>query len=131
MNTEEKKRLGMRIKECRQKANLSQEELAEKLNMKRTNIANYEAGRVVPPGLVILELSKIFGVSTDYLLGRTDSPASEPLENSLRQIQRARKRLPSDKERERMDRMIEMIKLSFVDAFNEEDEEDDEDDEDL
>jgi transcriptional regulator with XRE-family HTH domain len=130
MNPEEKKRMGMRIRACRLDIDLSQESLAEKLGMKRTNIANYEAGRVVPPGNVILDMAEILGVTTDYILGRTDDPSqqSEPLESSLRQIQRARKRLPNVEDRKRMDRMVEMIKLSFVDAFNEEEDEDDEDD---
>jgi transcriptional regulator with XRE-family HTH domain len=129
MNPEDKKRMGMRIKTHRQEVNLSQEALAEKLDMKRTNIANYEAGRVVPPGNVILDLAGILGVTTDYLLGRTDDPTqqSEPLENSLRQIQRARRRLPNEEDRKRMDRMVEMIKLSFVDAFNDEDDDEDDD----
>jgi transcriptional regulator with XRE-family HTH domain len=74
VNPEEKKKMGARIKACRQEINLSQEGLAEKLDMKRTNIANYEAGRVVPPGSVLSDLADIFGVSSDYILGRTETP---------------------------------------------------------
>ncbi|WP_282068741.1 helix-turn-helix domain-containing protein [Bacillus pumilus] len=127
MNPEEKKRMGLRIRELRKEINLSQESLAERLEMKRTNIANYEAGRVVPPGNVLLELSKIFGVTTDYLLGRSDDPNSKVslLDNDLYQIQRAKKKLKTQSERDRMDRMVEMIKLSFVDAFEEDDDEED------
>lgn len=127
MNPEEKKLIGIRIKTCRNDVKLSQEALAEKLNMKRTNIANYEAGRVVPPGNVLLELADIFGVTTDYLLGRSDDPNGKAtfLDDDLRQIQRAKKKLKTQAERERMDRMVEMIKLSFVDAFEEEDDDDD------
>ncbi|KKD42533.1 helix-turn-helix transcriptional regulator [Bacillus sp. FSL L8-0167] len=127
MNPEEKKRMGLRIRELRKEINLSQEALAERLEMKRTNIANYEAGRVVPPGNVLLELSKIFGVTTDYLLGRSDDPNSKVslLDDDLYQIQRAKKKLKTQSERDRMDRMVEMIKLSFVDAFEEDDDEED------
>ncbi|ATH91730.1 hypothetical protein ACH95_15440 [Bacillus glycinifermentans] len=133
MNSEEKKRIGTRIKECRNNVNISQEALAEKLDMKRTNIANYEAGRVVPPGNVLLELANIFGVTTDYLLGRSDDPNGKVslLDDDLRQIQRAKKKLKTQAERDRMDRMVEMIKLSFVDAFEEDDDDDDDDDDDL
>lgn len=73
MNEEEKKLMGMRIKQCRIEKKLSQERLAELLDMKRTNIANYEAGRVIPPGNVLRDLADIFTVSTDYLLGRETS----------------------------------------------------------
>ncbi|MEC5229979.1 hypothetical protein BSBH6_00167 [Bacillus subtilis] len=127
MNPEEKKRMGLRIRELRKQINLSQEALAERLEMKRTNIANYEAGRVVPPGNIILQLAEIFEVTTDYLLGRSDNPKEKNnlLDDNLRQIQRAKTRLKNDADRERMDRMVEMIKLSFVDAFEEDDDEDD------
>lgn len=127
MNPEEKKRMGMRIKQCRKAINISQEALAERLEMKRTNIANYEAGRVIPPGNVILELSKIFGVTTDFLLGSSDNPIGklDPLDEDLRQIQRAKTKLKNSADRARMERMVEMIKLSFVDAFEEDDDEDD------
>ncbi|AUJ77577.1 MULTISPECIES: helix-turn-helix domain-containing protein [Bacillus subtilis group] len=127
MNPEEKKRMGLRIRELRKQINLSQEALAERLEMKRTNIANYEAGRVVPPGNIILQLAEIFEVTTDYLLGRSDNPKEKNnlLDDNLRQIQRAKTRLKNDADREKMDRMVEMIKLSFVDAFEEDDDEDD------
>lgn len=117
----------MRIKQCRKAINISQEALAERLEMKRTNIANYEAGRVIPPGNVILELSKIFGVTTDFLLGSSDNPIGklDPLDEDLRQIQRAKTKLKNSADRDRMERMVEMIKLSFVDAFEEDDDEDD------
>lgn len=129
MKPEEKKLMGARIKECRKKNGLSQDELAVKLGMKRTNIANYESGRVVPPGYVLLDLADIFGVTTDFILGLSDNPYhGEQLDDDLRQIQRAKRRLPNEKERERMDRMIEMIKLSFVDAFNDGDGDDDDND---
>ncbi|AQR79605.1 transcriptional regulator [Paenibacillus larvae subsp. larvae] len=65
--------MGLRIKKLREEKGLTQDELAEMLGMKRTNIANYEAGRVIPPGNVLRDLADIFAVSTDYLLGRETS----------------------------------------------------------
>ncbi|KLU66346.1 HTH-type transcriptional regulator ImmR [Desulfosporosinus acididurans] len=74
MNQEQQKLItGKRIRLQREAKQFSQDVLAEKLNMKRSNIANYESGRVMPPGNIIKELSDIFGVSSDYLLGRSDS----------------------------------------------------------
>jgi len=72
VNEEEKKLLGQRIKKCRIDFGFSQEGLAERLGMKRTNVANYEAGRIIPPGNIVLELAEIFGVSTDYILGNQE-----------------------------------------------------------
>lgn len=74
MDEQRKKLIGMRVRECRNEVGLSQEGLAEKLGMNRTNVANYEGGRVVPPGNVLLEMAELFGVTTDYLLVRTDDP---------------------------------------------------------
>jgi transcriptional regulator with XRE-family HTH domain len=129
MNEERKKVIGLRIKKCRQDNKLSQEELAHKLDMKRSNVANYEAGRVVPPGSALLEMSEIFNVTTDYLLGSTSDPYSKfSLEdNDLKQIQRQRNKL-TGKDRERFENMIKMLKLSFLDTENEEGDEFDEED---
>ena len=77
MNEDERKLMGKRIKECRNKVKLSQEGLAERLGMKRTNITNYEAGRVIPPGNILLDMSEIFGVTTDFILGKTEHPNSD------------------------------------------------------
>lgn len=130
MDEVRKKLIGKRIREERLSKGLSQDVLAEKLGMKRANISNYEAGRVVPPGSILLEMSRIFDVSTDYLLGLTDNPkVTNEVDGDLMQIQRAKRKLQG-KDRERMDKMLEMVKLSFLDAFNE-DEEDEEDEDDL
>jgi transcriptional regulator with XRE-family HTH domain len=128
MDERTRKLIGQRIREQRLKNDYSQEGLAEALDMKRTNVANYEAGRVVPPGGVLLKLSKLFHVSTDYLLGNTDRTiqTDEEMEDILVQIQRAKKRM-SPEEKIKTDNLLQMIKLSFHDAFNEDDEEDDED----
>ena len=45
-----------------------QEELAEKLNVSRQSISKWEGAQSVPGMEKILQLSEIFGVSTDYLL---------------------------------------------------------------
>lgn len=71
MDQIEKKLMGMRIKKGRERAGLSQDKLAEMLGMKRTNIANYEAGRVTPPSNVLKDLCDIFNTTADYLLGRS------------------------------------------------------------
>lgn len=46
----------------------SQEELAEKLGVTRQSVSKWEGAQSVPDLQRILEMSKIFGVSTDYLL---------------------------------------------------------------
>ena len=46
----------------------SQEELAEKLNVSRQAISRWESNTAQPDATNILQLSKLFGVTTDYLL---------------------------------------------------------------
>lgn len=51
----------------RKKAGLSQESLAEKLNITRQTVSNWELGQTTPDILQAKELSKIFKVSLDDL----------------------------------------------------------------
>lgn len=60
--------LGDKIMNLRKKNAWSQEELAEKLGVSRQSISKYESAQVVPDMEKILKLSRIFGVTTDYLL---------------------------------------------------------------
>lgn len=59
------------LKKIRIENNLTQEELAKKINTSRSNIANYENDKNMPSIDILEKLSKIFGCSIDYLLGKT------------------------------------------------------------
>ncbi|MFK4461595.1 helix-turn-helix domain-containing protein [Bacillus safensis] len=61
--------IGNRIRFLRKEKKMSQDALAKKLNVNRSTVANYEIGRISPTSQILLELSNIFEVSTDYLLG--------------------------------------------------------------
>lgn len=52
----------------RKKHNLSQEELAEKLNVSRQSISKWESATSIPDITKIVALAKFFSVTTDYLL---------------------------------------------------------------
>ena len=54
--------------ELRKKSGWSQEELAEKLNVSRQTISKWEGAQSVPDFKRVIEISELFGVSTDYLL---------------------------------------------------------------
>ena len=62
----------LRLEELRNKLNLSQNELAEKLNMTQQRISAYEKGKREPDIDTIKQLADFFGVTTDYLLGKSD-----------------------------------------------------------
>ncbi|HZG81581.1 MAG TPA: helix-turn-helix transcriptional regulator [Brevibacillus sp.] len=86
MDENQKKLMGHRIKMIREKLGLSQDELANKLGMNRTNVSNYESGRTVPPGNVIKELADILKTNADFLLGRTDDHTAIKNESELSEI---------------------------------------------
>lgn len=63
-----------RLKELRKQKGKSQEEVANELNISRAAYSSYENGTREPSNEVLLKIADYYRVSTDYLLGRTDSP---------------------------------------------------------
>lgn len=60
---------GERLKELRKKAGLTQSQLGERVGLTKSVISFYEQQERSPSPAVIVRLSEIFHVSTDYLLG--------------------------------------------------------------
>lgn len=63
---------GTILKKLRQDNNLTQDELAKKIDTSRSNIANYENDKNMPSIDILEKLSKLFNCTTDYLLGKSD-----------------------------------------------------------
>lgn len=57
------------ILELRKGLNLSQEEFAEKIFVTRQAVSRWENGETVPSTDTLMEISKVFEVSLDYLMG--------------------------------------------------------------
>ena len=70
--------LADKIIDLRKKAGWSQEELAEKLGVSRQSVSKWEGAQSIPDMNKILQLSNLFGVSTDYLL-KDSLEAAEPV----------------------------------------------------
>lgn len=58
-----------RFKKLREEKGLTQSQLANELNIGRASISNYELGTRTPDIDVLIEISKYFNVTTDYLTG--------------------------------------------------------------
>lgn len=69
-----KKLLPGRLKEARKRNKLTQEELARKVKTTKGTISNYENEHSAPSNDMLNDLADVLGVTTDYLLGRTDQP---------------------------------------------------------
>ena len=84
--------LADKIVENRKKNGWSQEELAEKLGVSRQSVSKWESAQAVPDLKKILQLSELFGVTTDYLIKDEleETPAQEaaPVDNGLEETTR-------------------------------------------
>lgn len=85
--------LAEKILMLRKQRALSQEELAEKLGVSRQAVSRWENGSALPDASNLLQLSRLFGVTADYLLGsepdQADIPAAAPPVRPVRDIKRA------------------------------------------
>lgn len=68
---------GERLTELRNKLGLSQEQMADKLGVKRSTYAKWEKD-INKPTRKVNDIAAYFHVTTDYILGRTAQPAQPP-----------------------------------------------------
>ncbi len=61
-----------KLYKLRKQSGLSQEQLAEKLNVSRQAISKWESGTSIPESEKLITISNFFGVSLDYLLKEED-----------------------------------------------------------
>ena len=64
--------IGERVKALRIGKNMTQKELAEKLNLTPKMISFYELGDRFPPHDILAKLADTFNVSVDHILGRSE-----------------------------------------------------------
>jgi len=60
--------IGDRIRSLRESAGYSQSELARKLSVTRSSVNAWESGLSAPTAAYLIELARLFHVSSDYLL---------------------------------------------------------------
>lgn len=65
--------IGNRLKKLRDEAGMGQKELCDLFNIEQSTLANYENNRRTPKIDILLKIAKYFNVSTDYLLGITET----------------------------------------------------------
>ncbi|MFV0399090.1 MAG: helix-turn-helix domain-containing protein [Oscillospiraceae bacterium] len=67
--------LTIRLKELREGRGYSKRKVASDFNIAESTYGKWELGHRTPELDIIIELANYYGVSTDYLLGKTDDPA--------------------------------------------------------
>lgn len=61
-----------RIRNLREDRDLNQTQLAKQLNISQATYSRYESGYLDIPSEILIELSKFYNVSVDYILGLKD-----------------------------------------------------------
>lgn len=80
---------GRRLKELREKKEMSQEELGRRFNLSQSTIAYYEMDKKQPSQNTLHKMADYFEVTTDYLLGRDlkiEDKLIDPTEQVIREI---------------------------------------------
>ena len=81
--------LADKITALRKKAGWSQEELAEQLGVTRQSVSKWEGAQSVPDMDKVVQMSRLFGVTTDFLLKdelSEEEPAPEGCDSPLRRV---------------------------------------------
>lgn len=92
----DQKESGKRIAELRKEKGLTQDQLAEKLNISTSNLGKLERGLQSFSIDLLIEISFFFGVSTDYLLLGCSIPrydADKEIDSLIAQMQSLKKNL--------------------------------------
>lgn len=72
-----KQKLYPRIKDLREDKDLTQAEVAKKLGLYTTQYQRYERAETTIPADIIVDIAKLYDVSTDYILGLTNNAKKE------------------------------------------------------
>ena len=84
--------IGKKLKEARLNRDLTQEVIAEKLNVSRQTISNWENEKSYPDIISVIELSNLYSISLDDLL-RGDDAMMEHLQESTNVVKSNQKLL--------------------------------------
>ena len=73
---------GESLKRFRRDFDLKQGEVAEKIGMLQQGYYKYESDSVKMPVDILVKIADAYGVSTDYLLGRSDTPKNPKISDA-------------------------------------------------
>lgn len=86
--------IGNRLKKLRDEAGMGQKELCDLFNIEQSTLANYENNRRTPKIDILLKIAKYFNVSTDYLLGITETKLPYGYTSSPTESMKSNKEIP-------------------------------------
>ncbi|TMV49541.1 helix-turn-helix transcriptional regulator [Paenibacillus mesophilus] len=65
--------IGVQLRQLRKARKMTQKQLADKLNVAKSTISQYENNINEPDLKTVVKLAELFDVTIDYLLGRIDT----------------------------------------------------------
>ena len=75
---------GVQLRKLRQSRKLTQKQVATSIGVTENGFQNYERGVRKPTYEVLIALGDYFGVSIDYLVGRTDDPINPTITKAIK-----------------------------------------------
>ncbi len=102
---------GKRLKQLREKKDLTQQELAEFLSINRDALAKWETDKAYPDLDMVRDIAEFYDVTTDYLIGKDD----RTFETRVNEIIKSNKGVLDQKEQEFL---LEMINNYFETVKN-------------
>ena len=80
------KEIGRKISEFRKVSNMTQMELADRLNISFQAVSNWERGNSMPDISKLPELAELFGISIDELLGKKSELITNIIEGDIEEF---------------------------------------------
>lgn len=116
--------LGKKLRNLRKECEMTQDDIAEVLDMSRTSFSKYENGASTPPLTTLRKLATIYNVPLDYLIyddntiifnenDKNELPDIEDVEDNFTKLSKEEKmvimkfRLLNDEKKEKMKKMID------------------------
>jgi len=106
------KEMGARIAQLRKEQNLTQQQLADELELSQQIIASYEIGRRRIPVSTLPKLARTLGVSIETLIGEEQAPAKRGPTPKLQRHMERISQLPKQQQRF----LLQMIETALAQA---------------
>lgn len=101
-----------RIKELRLQRGIMQKDLSEFLNVAQNTVSYWEKGTYQPDNEMLARIADFFGVTIDYLVGRTSSPELSVLDSELSEVDFALYGEVKDLTDEEKEKILEFVKFT-------------------
>ena len=105
------------LKFMRKNYNLTQKELAERIDINQSSISRWESGECIPDIDTLIKLSKFYKTSIDYLLGLSYQEKSNKIELEYETEIPSLKFLTEEK-KQAIYLLLELNEINFISAYS-------------